>query len=259
MRCILLAASVLASTAFGFKNTSPFLVWSSTSDESLSDAQSEVTSGVIAAEEIYGTIGSIGCDWNTLVVGHAHGLHQSRVSGLRLPSTDADLSIPYLVRPSKEGLDEAIDEWAQICGAQVVADTRSLKDGKNVIKMDVSAEQDLTTVLDSVPSPYILIVTGSHPDAKQERQEGATPSSEPSEPLRPSSSAPADDDTTVDGPLLERVQLLTTPIITGLLVTFLLFLPILYVGISALAGIQVPPRMLEIGKATHVGKDRKDQ
>ena len=50
----------------------PFQLTSS--DESLSGAQNEVTSGVIAAEEIYGTIASIGCDWTTLVVGHADGV-----------------------------------------------------------------------------------------------------------------------------------------------------------------------------------------
>jgi len=61
------------------------------------------------------------------------------------------------------------------------------------------------------------------------------------------------------GPLLDRVQLLTTPIITALLITFGLFVPIIGFGVSALAGIQVPPRMMEISKGMVVGKDRKEQ
>jgi hypothetical protein len=58
---------------------------------------------------------------------------------------------------------------------------------------------------------------------------------------------------------LDRVQLLTTPIITALLISLLIFVPVVMFGVSALAGIQVPPRMLEIGKGMTVGKDKKDQ
>lgn len=122
---------------------------------------------------------------------------------------------------------------------------------------------DLTSTIESVSTPYILIVTGSHASgSKHKRQEDLNPSKSSTYVGHSSTSigSPSNNnDTKIDGPLLERVQLLTTPIITGLLVTFLLLLPILYVGISALAGIQVPPRMMEIAKSTNVSKDRKDQ
>jgi hypothetical protein len=42
-----------------------------------------------------------------------------------------------------------------------------------------------------------------------------------------------------DAPLLERVQLLSTPVIMSLLITFGVLIPILMFGVSALAGIQV--------------------
>ena len=38
--------------------------------DALAEAQAEISSGVIAADEIYGVISTLGCDWNTLVVGH---------------------------------------------------------------------------------------------------------------------------------------------------------------------------------------------
>lgn len=47
------------------------------SDEALSGAQEEVTSGVVAAEEIYGTLSSLGCDWDTLVIAHSEGVSRS--------------------------------------------------------------------------------------------------------------------------------------------------------------------------------------
>ncbi len=59
---------------------------------------------------------------------------------MRLPSSEADLKIPYLLRPSKDLLDSAVDEWAKICGAEVSSSTNDLGDGKNVIKMDLSAD-----------------------------------------------------------------------------------------------------------------------
>ena len=125
-----------------------------------------------------------------------------------------------------------------------------------------SSHADISALIDGLPTPYVFILTGS--------QKATTPPSKRQEAPFPSESKPADEpsqtsrpgdngNSTAGLPLLGRVQILTTPIITSLLVVFLLLLPILYVGISALAGIQVPPRMLEIGKATTVGKDRKDQ
>jgi hypothetical protein len=61
------------------------------------------------------------------------------------------------------------------------------------------------------------------------------------------------------GLLLERAQIFTTPIITALLVTFGIFLPILGLGVSALAGIQVPPQMMSIAKTMSVSQTKKDQ
>lgn len=116
---------------------------------------------------------------------------------------------------------------------------------------------DTTTILADIPSPYILIVTGSHATAAKRQEIPLQSSSQLASP----SILAKDNSTnsTAHGPLLERVQILTVPLITGLLIVFLLLLPILYVGVSALVSIQVPPRMLEIAKSMQVGKDRKDQ
>jgi hypothetical protein len=55
----------------------------------------------------------------------------------------ADLSIPYLLRPTKESLDSAINAWAQLCGAEVVSDVSDDNTGKTVVLLDVSKEHGM--------------------------------------------------------------------------------------------------------------------
>ena len=70
-----------------FRDSSPLLIWSSESyvvlailsrltftlmfrSDDLKDAAREITSGVIPADEIYATMASLGCNWETMVVAH---------------------------------------------------------------------------------------------------------------------------------------------------------------------------------------------
>jgi hypothetical protein len=75
------------------------------------------------------------------------------------------------------------------------------------------------------------------------------------------SDGPNRGNSTVDphAPLLDRIQLFTTPLLTALLVSFLIFIPVIMLGIQSLAGIQVPPRMMEISKGAQVSKEKKEQ
>lgn len=112
-----------------------------------------------------------------------------------------------------------------------------------------------------------MLLTGTHPpvEKRQERpfpkhsSTSASSATGTSTSTATPSSGKHNSTIPTGGPLLDRVQILTTPIITGVLITFLIFLPIIGFGIWALAGIQVPPRMMEIGKGMVVGKEKKDQ
>ena len=119
---------------------------------------------------------------------------------------------------------------------------------------------DVFTILSSrIPSPDLIILTGSSTfPSLTKRQEPPAPSNTSSIPSQTPGS-PINTTAPTGGPLLDRVQLLTTPIITALLITFGLFFPIIGFGVSALVGIQVPPRMMEISKSMTVGKERKEQ
>jgi hypothetical protein len=45
-------------------------------NEALIETAGEVSSGLIDAEEVYGAIHSLGCDWETLMVVHVDGVSQ---------------------------------------------------------------------------------------------------------------------------------------------------------------------------------------
>jgi 4-hydroxy-3-methylbut-2-enyl diphosphate reductase IspH len=44
------------------------------------------------------------------------------------------------LRPTKESLDNAVNAWAQLCGAEVVSDVSDDNSGKTVILLEVSKE-----------------------------------------------------------------------------------------------------------------------
>lgn len=103
------------------------------------------------------------------------------------------------------------------------------------------------------------MVTGTRDLSKRQNDEKPFMSEAPTS----SHTAKLDDEDAAPGngtkPGRDETAILTTPIIVGLLLSFGVLLPILFVGISQLAAIQVPPRMLEISKTLSVNKDRKDQ
>lgn len=120
----------------------------------------------------------------------------------------------------------------------------------------------------SLPASHLVLITGSRTaspavEARKERpfpsHSSSTSSAATTRPTHTTGSGHKNSTIPTSGPLLDRVQILTTPIITGVLITFLIFIPIILFGVYALVGIQVPPRMMEIGKGLTVNKDRKDQ
>jgi hypothetical protein len=44
------------------------------SNAALTDAAEEINTGVIGADEVYGTVHGLGCDWETLMVVHVEGV-----------------------------------------------------------------------------------------------------------------------------------------------------------------------------------------
>lgn len=80
------SALLLALATAAFRDSSPLLVWSSESyvpppvlhpagiadgrNYGLDEAREALTSGVIGADAVFGSLETIGCDWNMVVVVH---------------------------------------------------------------------------------------------------------------------------------------------------------------------------------------------
>lgn len=114
-------------------------------------------------------------------------------------------------------------------------------------------------------SPHVVVLTG-HPSAEtllqvQRRQSAAErPLSSPQTASSKQAFAPSSNRTTDDLPLLARYQFISTPVLMMTLVSLFVLLPILGLGISALASIQVPPRMDNVkGIQVGVTLDKKNQ
>ncbi|WWC72013.1 uncharacterized protein I206_105972 [Kwoniella pini CBS 10737] len=264
-------AALLASPTLAFRDTSPFLLWNTDPSRiSESASKSLYGSALKPAEEVYNGLSNLGCDWDNLVVVHKDGLHSSQLNKLDYPTHDAHLHIPYLSRPQKRGLDTGLEIWAESCDATIVSSFDDRVEGKKNVILIESAQGESIPSIPSNLNSYILILTGS-PVSNEKRQERPFPthithSASATTTLQATSTSTTTDsprrNSTIpskDVPLLDRVQLLTTPIITSLLIVFLILLPILGFGISMLTSIQVPPKMMEISKSLAVGKDRKDQ
>ncbi|OCF38208.1 hypothetical protein I316_00433 [Kwoniella heveanensis BCC8398] len=271
-----------------FRDTSPFLLWNTDPSQIFDDASKVIGgSSLVAADEVYGKLSTLGCDWENVVVINVDQLHNSHLPTLPSshPTNDALIHIPYLTKPTRRGLSTGLESWASNCGAEVVSSFDDVEIGeKFVIALDSSADS-LPSIPSTLSEPYIVLLTGSLSSSSAEkRQERPFPthitesatatateteSATATETGSATSTATATDSPTetprrnstipTGGPLLERVQLLTTPIITSLLITFGLFIPIATFGVMMLTSIQVPPRMMEISKGLVVGKERKDQ
>jgi hypothetical protein len=62
-------------------------------------------------------------------------LHHSHIPSLKIASA-ADLHVPYLINPDRPSLDGALEEWAQICGAEIVSSDSGVEGGKQIIRLE---------------------------------------------------------------------------------------------------------------------------
>jgi hypothetical protein len=185
----------------------------------------------------------------------------------------AALHIPYLVRPARDTLDTAVSSWAQRCGAELVESTDGSGEVKEIVYVNAAQGGELGQVatvtfqltpeldLPALPKRHLVVLTGTRDlsKLKSESRRDERPFEEFEDELKDKkpSTKPGKNDTTTPGP--EHYEYFTTPLLSALLVTFLIFLPILFLGLYALSGIQVPPRLMDINKSVSVNKQRKEQ
>ncbi|WVQ74165.1 hypothetical protein IAR50_003758 [Cryptococcus sp. DSM 104548] len=259
MRSVL-ALALLALPAWGIRDTAPLLVWNGNEWQALAGGKA-----LVDGDSVYEGLKGLGCAWDKAVVVHVDKLHHSHLHSYNTPS-DAHLHIPYLKNPSRRGLSSGLESWASACDAEVVGSLEQLEgEGKQVA--DLWIKEGDAVPWTAIPSSALIVLTGS-PPSHTKRQEYPFPSGPSSSyTYSQSETSPSSPTSTLrngtippkTAPLLDRVQILTTPIITALLVTFGIFIPLLAFAVSQLVGIQVPPGMMNIIPREKMGKERKDQ
>ena len=128
--------------------------------------------------------------------------------------------------------------------------------GLNPISEPILGDE-LSTLASTFPN-HLMIYTGSLlPSLMTKRQAPDTPD-RPVLDLSSSDPAFAPSNTSLPtGGILKKYQLLTPVLITSLLVTFFVLLPVVFLGLNALASIQTPVRS-DIGKSFNA-QDKKNQ
>lgn len=111
--------------------------------------------------------------------------------------------------------------------------------------------------------PHVVVLTGhASPATQLAVQRRQTPLSTPASKVAAAVAPSSSNSTTAhdDLPLLAKYQFISTPVLMMTLVALLVLLPILGLGIAALASIQVPPRMDNVkGIQVGVTLDKKNQ
>ncbi|KAL7411764.1 hypothetical protein BDY24DRAFT_416684 [Mrakia frigida] len=238
------------------------------------------------------------CSLGGVLVIDQEGLHASDLPSMSflsrlLPS--ASLQLPYLTSTSPSNLDDSLAQLAKACGSvvQTVQAGEHIPQGETsvvqIVKVEgkavVEEERDadiqwedalispqIISFLDTHASSHLIVLTG-HPSSsssplaiqqhRRNQKEVPLLLVSPAAAAAKTSSLPSKNrnGTTVvenDLPLLARYQILSTPILTCLIVSFGLLLPILAFGISALQSIKVPERMTAT-KGIIVTGEKKNQ
>ncbi|KAN0140137.1 hypothetical protein V8E53_002033 [Lactarius tabidus] len=263
MRCssFILALAASFSTALAFSETSPLVAWSSHRSNALNKPQiTQIKSATPHWDDLFGKMfsGDDLCDFDAVVLVDQPGLHASDLRSLspasfvatRLQDSPSAVQLPYVrFSPHGNAIQDLADRVTQRCGAQrlsfpVGAGPESLEpsSGKHVLCLSMPAvteaagprrrsvtehEARLASELERIERAFprhLVVFAGSR------RQDDSAP--EPA----PSPSPPA-------GGILARYQLLTPALISGLLLTFFVLIPIVLFGVYALASIQSPLRV----------------
>jgi len=147
--------------------------------------------------------------------------------------------------PAVTVLDNGIDRFSQFVGGMtryiayvepLVLEEKGWKRSRDLNRRSQIISDRLLSLTLSIPIKHLVLLTG---------RQGETTSLEDLEdlPVIPSSSLVAPNSTLPTGGILKRYQLLTPALITTLLVALGVLVPVVFLGISALASIQAPARM----------------
>ncbi|KAI0082878.1 hypothetical protein K474DRAFT_1655066 [Panus rudis PR-1116 ss-1] len=257
-----LSALSLIPASFAFSNTHPLVAWSSKSSPVL-DVELLPSSDLLDKLAFSGDV----CAHDAVVlIGHP-GLHASDLRSLSphsslstlLSSAPSSLQLPYVPAHSFNAADRIPELAAAVasrCGSKLI------QSAPGRVHENIESDKDKHVVC--LNMPHMEVAKGSSRKAAMAEHENQLSSditflstlfpnhlviytglpSPASRTLSRRQSEPGNGTVTLpDGGILKRYQLLTPGLIVTLLVTFFVLVPIIFLGINALASIQNPIRL----------------
>ncbi|CAE6385233.1 unnamed protein product [Rhizoctonia solani] len=265
---VVASAVLLSGFANAFYDSVPFVAWSNHPSLAI-DTLLEQNPTVPSHAQIINTLMSTDelCSLDTVVVVGQPGLHANKLSLLphkshlktRLEKAPARLHFPYISVSGVPETDTVARDIAALCG--FAADEWALGNSyestsKRVLYFDLPEsterfwnlddeilEQNLNQITSQFNS-YAVFLTGTSSSVSTLVTKRQQPNSlsRPHFSNQPNTITTFANTTLPTGGILARYQLLTPGLLTALIIAFGLLIPLLMVGINALASIQSPLR-----------------
>ncbi|KAJ7125410.1 hypothetical protein C8R44DRAFT_618812 [Mycena epipterygia] len=253
-----IAVAALLPLALAFSDTSPVVSWSSHSSSTLNGLPSKfphsqsLLDSILSSNDICGHDAIVLVDQPDLHASDLRNLPSNTHIARSLSSSPSSRQFPYVPNHASIDLSALLESAAERCVSRLVSFTPGQGgvalsgDAKHIVSLsfpplggvaqerkDAMLKHDalLSTELEALASTFpnhLIIYTGSSSLSFAKRAAPITGS------IR--------NGTATTGGILARYQLLTPGLITTLLITLFVLVPIVMVGIQALASIQSPLR-----------------
>ncbi|KAJ7072914.1 hypothetical protein C8F01DRAFT_1105693 [Mycena amicta] len=248
----LLAVAALLPAALGFSNTSPVVSWSSHSSPLLDSLPPKFSlDTLLSSADLCGHDAVVFVDQPELRASDLRSLSSSTHLARSLASAPSSRQLPYVPNNAHSNLPQLLEAAAARCNSQLVsyapgygsslsANAKHLlsltfppldglaKDRKDaLLKHDAILSTELARIAALFPH-HLVIYTSSASISKR------------STPINLTRAAPS---SSTKGGILTHYQLLTPGLITALLITLFVLVPIIMLGINALSSIQSPLRV----------------
>ncbi|KDQ14202.1 hypothetical protein BOTBODRAFT_32986 [Botryobasidium botryosum FD-172 SS1] len=262
-RVLSLLAAVVPASVVALGSRGAFMSWSSHPSPLLSELDagrqgSTLISDLFGSDEMCQYSAVVVVDQPGLDVFDLYDLPRSSSLSSRMRSAPSKLFLSH--HPASSSPTASIDDIVQRCGSRLIeldvadysiitepsekhvisismpdlgGDRRTKK--VDMVNLENQLSRHLAVIAEDFPS-HLVVVMGTHGNPLAKRQAEPSPTKAPDAP--------------------KRHRIFTTGLITGLLITFGLLIPLLYMGISSLTSIQAPLRM-EAPKGVTIDKKNK--
>ncbi|CAE6445016.1 hypothetical protein ACGC1H_001025 [Rhizoctonia solani] len=265
---VVASAILLSGFANAFYDSVPFVAWTNHPSAAI-DSLQEQNPTVPSHAELLNSLMSTDelCSLDSIIVVGQPGLHASKLASLsdrshlktRLHKASSKLHFPYVPVSSVPETDNVARDVAALCG--FVADEWALGtsyegSSKRVVYFDLpettekfwslddeNLEQNLEQITSQFNSYTVLLAgTSSSVSTLVTKRQQPNSLSRPGFTNRPQTVVTFANATLPTGSILARYQLLTPGLLIALIIAFGLLIPLLMIGINALASIQSPLR-----------------